>query len=226
MKKLIAIALAALLTLSMIACTKTEAPAAPTAAPSDAGSGTYDPNKEVTFEMQTSEEKRIVTIGTPDASKYPGPILVTSFGQSADSSMLDAIMKKTGAEYTFKATATADDVKDYGTVIIASGASSKGLGAAGISEADETKRAQGVIDAIKENNIPVIACHLGGGIRRGTLSDSFTNMALEVCSYIVVVEDGNYDGLFTNTATEKDIPITMVFAIADSVQPFKDLFVK
>lgn len=50
-------------------------------------------------------------------------------------------MKKVGAEYTFDATASAEDAADTRPSSSASGASSKGLGAAGISQEDEIARA-------------------------------------------------------------------------------------
>ena len=72
------------------------APAATAAAPATTGTeqattpstGTvdteYDPNKNVDFEMQTSEENRVVTIGAIDKSLYSQPVFVTSFGQSTE----------------------------------------------------------------------------------------------------------------------------------------------
>lgn len=47
--------------------------------------------------------------GTFTKDQVSAPVLITSFGQSADVSMLDALMKKVGAEYTFDATASAED---------------------------------------------------------------------------------------------------------------------
>ena len=182
-------------------------------------------NQKTEFAMNTSESVRTFDVGTVDASQFATPILVTSFGQSADASMMDAIMKKAGVkEYAFNALATDADVKNYKTVIIVCGASTKGLGAAGISEADETARAEKLMAAIKESNPAVIMCHLGGSIRRGALSDKFTDMVLEVAKYMVVVEDANFDGKFTTAASEKNIPLTYLYAIADGVKVFSALF--
>lgn len=236
MKKIFAFALAVLFCLSFAACGKTEesASAEATAAPTDSGytssQGTvdgYDPNEKVEFVMNTSETLRSFNIGDPDASLYETPILVTSFGQSADASMMDAIMKKANvADYTFNSLATADDVVNYKTIIIVCGASSKGLGAAGISESDETARAEAFIEAVKASNPEVIMCHLGGSIRRGALSDKFTDMVLAVASYMVVVEDANYDYKYSDYATANNMPLTFIYAIADGVQVFSDLFNK
>ncbi len=183
----------------------------------------YNPNTEVSFAMQTSEANRIVTIGTIDKSLYEAPIFVTSFGQSTDAAMLDTVMKRVGVEYKYSTNATADDIDGYKTIIIAVGASTKGLGAAGISEADETARAQKIMKKIKDDGIQVICCHIGGSGRRGSLSDVFADMVMAQCSYIVLKEDANFDGKFTDYAKQHDLPISLIFSTKDTVSVFTDL---
>ena len=177
------------------------------------------------YEFKTSETNRVVTEnGTFTKDNVEGPVLITSIGQSADVSMLDALMKKAGAEYTFNATASAEEAAGYKTIILASGASSKGLGAAGISQEDELARAEAIVKTAKDNGITVIAAHLGGAARRGTLSDQFNDMALSCASYVLVVEEGNDDGKFTDAATDAGIPITLLYTIADALTPLQEIF--
>lgn len=242
MKKLIAILLATLFVVALAACggktaeTPAPAPAAATEAPKEepkqetytSSQGTvdgYDPNQKTDFVMNTSEEVHIFHIGEVDASLFATPVLVTSFGQSADTSMMDAIMKRSGVkDYAYNALATDADVKNYKTIIIVCGASSKGLGAAGISEADETARAEKFMAAVKESAPAVIMAHLGGSMRRGTLSDKLTDMVLEVAKYMVVVEDANFDGKFTQVAQEKNVPLTYLYSVKDGMEVFPPLF--
>lgn len=119
----------------------TSTPSTSTSAP--AGSGGASTGAESGYTFRTSESNRVVTEnGTFTKDQVSAPVLITSFGQSADVSMLDALMKKVGAEYTFDATASAEDAAGYKTIIIASGASSKGLGQpAGISRRTRSARA-------------------------------------------------------------------------------------
>ena len=240
MKKIIAMLLALLFVTALAACGSKTAETAPAATQAPAAGqqqetytssqGTvdgFDPNQKTEFAMNTSESVRTFNIGEVDPSLFATPILVTSFGQSADTSMMDAIMKRSGVkDYAFNALATDADIKNYKTVIIVCGASSKGLGAAGISEADETARAEKIMAAIKETNPAVIMCHLGGSMRRGVLSDKLTDMVLEVAKYMVVVEDANFDGKFTTVAQEKNIPLTDLYAIKDGMDVFSALFNK
>ena len=186
----------------------------------------YDPNKNVDFTMQTSEDKRVVTIGTVDKSLYSQPVFVTSFGQSTDAAMLDTVMKRIGVDYVYNATANAEAVKGYKTVVIAVGASTKGLGAAGISEAEETERAKAIMQAIAETGAQVICCHIGGSARRGTLSDVFADMVMEKASYIVLKEDANFDYKFTKYAEEHNLPISLIYATKDALTVFTDVFGK
>ena len=238
MKKIIAILLAVLFVTALAACgSKNEeaAPASAAQAPAEqkqenytSSQGTmdgYDPNQKTEFAMNTSETNRIFNIGEVDPAQFETPFLITSFGQNADTSMVDAMMKKSGVkDYAFNALATDGDIKNYKTVIIVCGASTKGLGAAGISEADETARAEKIMAAIKENGTAVIMAHLGGSMRRGALSDKLTDMVLEEAKYMVVVEDANFDGKFSTFAQEKNIPLTFLFAVKDGMDVLPALF--
>ena len=212
------------------AATTAAAPATSTEQTTTPSTGTvdaeYDPNKNVDFTMQTSEDKRVVTNGTVNKSLYSQPVFVTSFGQSTDAAMLDTVMKRIGVDYVYNATANADAVKGYKTVVIAVGASTKGLGAAGISESEETERAKAIMQAIAETGAQVICCHIGGSARRGTLSDVFADMVMEKASYIVLKEDANFDYKFTKYAEEHNLPISLIYATKDALTVFTDVFGK
>ena len=240
MKKLALLILAVALIFTFASCSKgssssaapsasasASAPAADSAATTPS-TGTvdseYDPNKTVDFVQQTSEDKRVVTIGTIDKSLYKQPVFVTSFGQSTDAAMLDTVMKRIGVDYVYNATATAEAMKGYKTVIIAVGASTKGLGAAGISEADETARAKAIMEYINSNDIEVICCHIGGSARRGTLSDLYSDMVMEKASLIVLKEDANFDYKFTKYAEEHKKPISLIYATKDALTVFTEIF--
>ncbi|MBQ2527741.1 MAG: hypothetical protein II544_03210 [Spirochaetales bacterium] len=240
MKKLALLILAVALIFTFASCSKgssssaapsasasASAPAADSAATTPS-TGTvdseYDPNKTVDFVQQTSEDKRVVTIGTIDKSLYKQPVFVTSFGQSTDAAMLDTVMKRIGVDYVYNATATAEAMKGYKTVIIAVGASTKGLGAAGISEADETARAKAIMEYINSNEIEVICCHIGGSARRGTLSDLYSDMVMEKASLIVLKEDANFDYKFTKYAEEHKKPISLIYATKDALTVFTEIF--
>ena len=188
------------------------------------GAATYSQEIAAQYKYQTDSKNRKVTIGTI-TEKFQGPVLVTSFGQSTDGSMIEQVMKrlKTVA-YTYNPTATSADLVGVKTVVIAVGNSTKGLGAAGISQDQETARAKEFMAAAKKAGVKVICCHIGGATRRGALSDAFADMVLPLSSYILVKEDGNEDGKFTSFAAANNIPITLVYGSKDTVDAFKQIF--
>ena len=188
------------------------------------GAATYSQEVAAQYKYQTDSKNRMVTIGTI-TEKFQGPVLVTSFGQSTDGSMIEQVMKrlKTVA-YTYNPTATSADLGGVKTVVIAVGNSTKGLGAAGISQDQETARAKEFMASAKKAGVKVICCHIGGATRRGALSDAFADMVLPLSSYILVKEDGNEDGKFTSFAAANNIPITLVYGSKDTVDAFKQIF--
>lgn len=221
MKKTIAIIVIIVVAISvMSAATKNTTPSTGTAQ----GSATYSAETAANYKYQTSSSNRMVTIGTKSV-EFEAPVLVTSFGQSTDGSMIEQVMKrlKTVA-YTYNPTATGADLAGIKTVVIAVGNSTKGLGAAGISQEQETQRAKEFMAAVKNAGVDVICCHIGGATRRGALSDAFADMVLPLSSFIVVKEDGNEDGKFTTFATSNNVPITLVYGSKDTVDAFKAIF--
>ena len=152
------------------------------------------------------------------------PIMLTSIGQSADVEMIKALMGSAQIEHEVNKMVTANDLGDVKTLILAVGGSSKGLGAAGIDADEEIERTKDLVNAAKENGVKVIAMHVGGETNRGELSDKFIRPACEQADYIIVVESGNNDGLFTTIASEGAIPMDSVAGITDAIEPLKGAF--
>ena len=127
MKKTIAIIVIIVVASSVIsAATKNTTPSTGTAQ----GSATYSAETAANYKYQTSSSNRMVTIGTKSV-EFEAPVLVTSFGQSTDGSMIEQVMKRLKTvSYAYNPTATGADLDGVKTVVIAVGNSTKGLGAA------------------------------------------------------------------------------------------------
>ena len=221
MKKTIAIIVIIVVAISvMSAATNSTTPSTGTAQ----GSATYSAETAANYKYQTSSSNRMVTIGTKSVD-FEAPVLVTSFGQSTDGSMIEQVMKRLKTvSYSYNPTATGADLDGVKTVVIAVGNSTKGLGAAGISQEQETARAKEFMAAVEKKGVKVILCHIGGATRRGSLSDAFADMVLPLSSYMVVKEDGNEDSKFTSYASAHSIPITLVYGSKDTVDAFRLIF--
>lgn len=166
----------------------------------------------------------IMNVAMAQETAFTETILLTSCGQSADVLMMKTLLAKDSLSFSYLPQATTDDLAGKGSVIIVLGGSSKGLGAAKISEADEVARVIALIDAAKTVGIPVLAVHMGGLNRRGALSDPFNKLGAENASRIIVVKGGNDDGFFTKLAESKSIPVDMAANSLEVGPMVKQLF--
>lgn len=153
------------------------------------------------------------------------PALLTSIGQSADIEMVKVLLNR--AKIAHSADPLVMPAKLPGeakTLILAVGGSSKGLGAAGISTEAEIDRAKALFKRARELGMKIIAIHVGGEARRGTLSDAFISLCVPVADYVIVVQDADKDGLFTKLAGQAKIPIVKVDKITSAGAPLAAAF--
>ena len=154
----------------------------------------------------------------PAAPKAQAPVLVTSCGQSPGPLKLTVFLKKLGIEHDYKADATNKDLasKKYKTLIIVTGASLKGMGAAGVSMKDELTRTAGLIAEAKKLGVPLIGSHVEGMERRAqgaAPGDNSDELSIDaVCpkaQFLIVRKDGDEDGRFTTVAKQAKIPLIL-----------------
>ena len=159
-------------------------------------------------------------------AQFEQPMLISSAGQSADVKLVGMLAKKQKLDAKIADMAQPSDLDGVKTLIIVPGFSSKGLGAAGVSQKEEMDRVVALIEAAQKAGIPIVTMHIGGTARRGGQSDGFNKLAAESSQHMIVVEQGNEDKFFSNIADEHKIPIEVVGKIAEAAQPLGDLFKK
>lgn len=154
------------------------------------------------------------------------PAFLTSVGQSADVEMVKVLMDRAGIPYKADVKVQASALAASGTksLVLAIGGSTKGLGAAGISADAELARAKAVIAEARKLNMKIIGLHVGGEARRGELSDKFVVAATPLCDYVIVVAEGNKDGLF-NKLCAKAV-LDSVDKISKAGDPLGKAFIK
>jgi len=168
------------------------------------------------------------------------PVLVVSCGQSPGPLKIKVFMKKLELDFDYNLQADADylqkknkEGKAFKSIIIVTGASLKGMGAAGVSVKDELERTNKLIAEAKKQKIAIIGAHLEGMARRakgamaGDNSDELT--IEEVCpnsDFLLVRTDGNEDGRFTAIAKEKNIPLVTFEKNMDLGDVLKNIFSK
>lgn len=154
------------------------------------------------------------------------PALVTAIGQSADFEMIKVLLNRAKVPYTADSLVKAETLSASSakTLVLVVGASSKGLGAAGISAEVELVRTQALIKKAKELKLSIIVMHVGGASRRGAMSDNFIKPCMEAADYAIVVASGDEDGLFTELASKAKITLTKVDRISSAGAPLAAAF--
>ena len=191
-----------------------------------------------------------------ESTKAKLPVLTTSAGQSNDVVTMNIILEEVGIKYDYCDVPTVELIEagvgladkesgpgfhvevytdldkfpkgtPYKTVIIAIGASLKGMGASGLTIRAEESRLKKIVDYCKKKGIFIIATHVGGASTRGAPGSDNEKMIDAVApfaDYLIVTDDSNKDGRFTNIAKDKGIPLTQIEYALDLVDIFKQVF--
>ena len=151
------------------------------------------------------------------------PVLVTSCGQSPGPVRIQFFFNRLKIDHVFNLQATAEDLMDaknagtpFKSLIIVTGASLKGMGAAGISMQDELERTEALIEMAKREGIKIIGAHIEGMSRRAqgaAPGDNSDELSIDaVCpnsDLLVVLKEGDEDGRFTTISFTQDIPMIL-----------------
>jgi len=153
------------------------------------------------------------------ATALAADVVLTPFGQSPDAMMVKVVLKKLGVDARLEKILQADELQDEKVLITVVAGSSKCLGEAGIDKDAEIARMQAVAAAAKEKGMKILVMHIGGKGRRGTLTDVFIDAAVPMADQLIVVEGGDYDGLFTKLAEENDLVILPAASVRETGDP-------
>lgn len=141
---------------------------------------------------------------------FEQPLLVTDVGQGNSAKLIEVMLNRAkDVEFTANELAKAEELEGVKTLVIGVGASTKGLGAAGLDQTTEMERTRALISAAKEADIEIIGVHIGGVPRRGELSDGFNAFVLESSDLFIAWKGGDEDGFFTRLAGEHKVPLIL-----------------
>ena len=206
-KKFLAILMAAAMTLLCVACggnnsstdnkendaqTSQPADTTPETPATDSSNGTTTPAAPADFD-----------------GKLQSPFIVTSCGQSPGAVMLNMVATQAGFSSTndnslSASTFSAGDAK---TLIITTGTSGKGmtlLFEAGHGDTD-------LIAAAREAGLTICCAHIEGMARRTDNSDQASiDAIMSLADVVLIIEESDSDGLFTNYTNEHNIPLLKV----------------
>lgn len=196
-------------------------------APTETASTETAPTETAPAEEKKETAATTATGGLPaiTAGSCKLPVILTSIGQSADVDIVATHCKKINLDVYQNTTIKAEELTSkYKTIILAVGGSNKGLGAAGIDADQELARTDALIAKAKEMGITVIAMHVGGADRRGTLSDSFIKPAFAAADIAIIVESGDTDNLMHDILAGNNTPTAYVAKSSGVRDVLKSLF--
>ena len=148
-------------------------------------------------------------------------VVLTPFGQSPDAMMVRVVLKKLGVDGRLEKILKADGLQGEKVLITVVAGSSKGLGEAGIDKDAEIERMKAVVQAAKAGGMKVLVMHIGGKGRRGTLTDLFIVEAVPMADKLIVVEGGDYDGLFTELASGSGLEVITAPSVRGTSEPLE-----
>lgn len=166
----------------------------------------------------------IIATSMVSAQKFEQPLLISSAGQSADVKLVKMLAQRQQLDAKTELMAKESDLEGIKTLIIVPGFSSKGLGAAGVSQQEEFTRVEALIKVANAKGIPIVMMHIGGNARRQGQSDSFNTLVASNSKEMIVVAQGDEDGFFTEISKKNDIPLTLVEKIVEAAEPMGNLF--
>lgn len=147
--------------------------------------------------------------------KLQGPFVMTTCGQSTGSVMFHMVAVQAGLtsvdEHQLMDTDMDSVAAGAKTLVITTGTSGKGMGAAGTDVDDEIERCTAVAEKAKSMGMLVVCAHVEGMSRRTDANDQASiDAILPLADVIVCVKDSDSDGLFSSYAETNNIPIIIV----------------
>lgn len=219
-RSIFALLLALSMTLALVACGgKDEKPA------DDKDQQQTEQNTEPQDEQKPAEDNTDAEKPADEGEKAPAeaaefngklqaPFLVSTCGQSPGAVMVNMVAVQAGLTSSSINGLTAADLADHTdakTLIITTGTSGKGMGAAGTDVKEEIARCTELAKAAKDAGMFVVCAHVEGMQRRADSADqSSIDAIIELADAILVIEESDSDGFFSDYATEHDMPIIKV----------------
>jgi hypothetical protein len=181
------------------------------------------------------------------------PVVMTSAGQSDEINTVIYLADEVGLKYDYCDILSLDEFKagvglagakdgpgkhtgflsteskgtQYKTILIAIGASLKGMGASGLSVDSEVSRIKALIEYAKSKGIKVLGMAIGGDIRRGlpgSPNEVMIDIVAPFCDMIVVTSDTNMDKRFTQIAKDNNIEFIEVESAFDLLETVPAIF--
>jgi hypothetical protein len=146
---------------------------------------------------------------------FDTPGVLSSVGQGSDIAVVKALLNtKLKLGLDVKPLAQPADLTGQKLLVVVVGASTKGLGAAGLDVGKEADRAKALLAAAREKKVGVLVLHTGGESRRGKTTDDLVRLVVPMADHVIVVAGGNKDKLFQSALGSGKAQIVEVASLA------------
>ena len=143
------------------------------------------------------------------------PVAITTCGQSPGALMVKLIFNRANIENHHDDLLTAEWLKEqaaqgqgFRTLVITTGTSMKGMGAAGTDIDVEIDRIEKLICEAMEQGMTVIGAHIEGMGRRVDHTDALSiETVCNQADVLMVIDDSDSDGYFAELAAKRGIPL-------------------
>ncbi len=169
--------------------------------------------------------------GTAGAAEVPcieTPVIITTCGQSPGAVMMKmSLLHSQITPVDTKNDMTAADLtgKGYKTLIVTTGTSGKGMGAAGTDVNKEIARCKEIIKAARDEGMVVITAHVEGMARRTDQADQDSiDEIIPLGDAILIITSSNPDGYFTKLSQDNNKPLIEAkdaLAIGETIKALK-----
>ncbi|MDO5016019.1 MAG: DUF6305 family protein [Eubacteriales bacterium] len=156
-------------------------------------------------EDKDKKEDEEAKADSTEGAKLEGPYIITTCGQSPGAVQIGMAAKMAGTTADSDNTLTEEnlDTETYKTLIVTTGTSMKGMGAAGTDVNKEIERCVAIVKKAQEAGMKVVGAHVEGMSRRMDNSDQASiDAIMELVDTILIVEASNEDDFFTKYAEE------------------------
>lgn len=153
---------------------------------------------------------------------FDRPGILSSVGQSSDVAVVKVLLNtKLKLGLDVKPLAQPADLAGQKVLVVVVGASTKGLGAAGLDVAKEADRAKALLAAAREKKVGVLVLHTGGESRRGKTTDDLVRLVVPMADHVIVVAGGNKDRIFQSalgSSKAQVVEVDTLAAVGDAVK--------
>lgn len=157
----------------------------------------------------------------PIAKEY---VLITSAGQGTDAYIVNDMVNKLMIHNYFMPQAQEADLEGVNTLVFVVGYSAMGEKMHKLNYQDEKNRIIGLLQGAKNKKQVIITIYAGGENKMDKKTEELLRLISSESDYIIATKEANKNGLLSELARSKRVPLTLVNGVGNLSEPFASAF--